>query len=121
MIPLFYDAKADIKGGKDYPSIKGVVYFKEFPNNVMVTAKIEGLPQAKDTCIGRFFGFHIHEGISCSGNVNDELANVTGDGKISLTDGINNIKITVIAENGDKKDFDIREEPAAGTLATSSR
>ena len=39
---------------------------------------------------------------------NDELANVTGDGKISLTDGINNIKITVIAENGNEKVYEIK-------------
>lgn len=76
MVPLFYDAKADIRGSKEYPHIKGVVYFKETPNHVMVTAKIEGLPQSKNSCKGRFFGFHIHEGNSCNGNVNDEFADV---------------------------------------------
>lgn len=29
MVPLFYDAKADIRGSKEYPHIKGVVYFKK--------------------------------------------------------------------------------------------
>jgi len=74
----FYDAKADIRGSKDYPSVKGVVYFKEFPNHVVVTAKIEGLPQSDNKCSGRFFGFHIHEGSSCTGTADDNFANVGG-------------------------------------------
>lgn len=72
---IFYDAKANIKGGKMYPKINGVVTFKETKNGVLVTAKINGLPQSKDRCTGRFFGFHIHEGTSCTGNLTDEFAN----------------------------------------------
>ena len=41
----------------------------------MVTAKVNGLPQSSDSCTGRFFGFHIHEGSSCSGTISDEFAN----------------------------------------------
>ena len=78
MIPFFYDAKAEIRGGRDYPNIKGVVFFKEYPNHVLVTARIEGLPQSTNKCTGRFFGFHIHEGKFCSGNMDDEFANVGG-------------------------------------------
>lgn len=78
MVSFYYDAKADIKGGRNYPGIRGVVYFKETPNHVLVTAKIDGLPQSNDKCAGRFFGFHIHEGNSCSGNAEDEFANVGG-------------------------------------------
>ncbi len=72
---IFNNAKAHIKGGKSYPNIDGIVTFKETKNGIIVTAKINGLPQSKDHCIGRFFGFHIHEGSSCSGNFNDEFAN----------------------------------------------
>lgn len=72
---IFYDAKANIKGGKKYPNINGIVTFKETRDGVLVTARIDGLPQSKDKCKGRFFGFHIHEGISCTGNTNDEFAN----------------------------------------------
>lgn len=68
------EAKAYIKGGKDYPQINGMVNFKELQNGVMVTAQINGLPKSKDGCRGRFFGFHIHEGTSCSGNEEDEFA-----------------------------------------------
>lgn len=68
-------AKAHIKGGKKYPNINGTVTFKETKEGILVTAKINGLPQSKNNCTGRFFGFHIHEGTSCSGNASDEFAN----------------------------------------------
>ena len=69
---MFYNnlntARANIKGGKLYPKISGVVNFQETSKGVVVTAKINGLPQSKNNCKGRFFGFHIHEGSSCTGN-----------------------------------------------------
>lgn len=72
---IFYNAKAIVKGGKEYPKINGTVYFKETKNGVLVTAQIYGLPKAKNNCTGRFFGFHIHNGNSCTGNKEDEFAN----------------------------------------------
>ncbi len=71
---IFNHAKAYIKGGKKYPNINGIVTFKETKNGVLVTAKVTNLPQSNN-CIGKFFGFHIHEGTSCTGNANDEFAN----------------------------------------------
>lgn len=75
--PIFYHAKAQIKGGKEYPKINGTVYFKETKNGVLLTAKINGLPQSKTHCKGKFFGFHIHNGTSCTGNSEDEFANAS--------------------------------------------
>ena len=72
---IFNIAKANIKGGKKYPKINGVVTFRVVKNGVLVTAKVNGLPQSSDSCTGRFFGFHIHEGSSCSGTISDEFAN----------------------------------------------
>lgn len=72
---IFNIAKAHIKGGKKYPKIDGTVTFKETKDGTLVTAKINNLPQSKDNCTGRFFGFHIHEGTSCTGNLTDEFAN----------------------------------------------
>ncbi len=69
------NAIATIKGGKDFPEINGTVEFKETKDGVMVTAKIYGLPISPTGCRGRFFGFHIHNGTSCSGNDEDEFAN----------------------------------------------
>lgn len=72
---IFNIAKANIKGWKKYPKINGAVTFREVKNGVLVTAKVNGLPQSSDSCTGRFFGFHIHEGSSCSGTISDEFAN----------------------------------------------
>ena len=73
---ILKNAKAEIRGGSKYPKIKGTVNFKETKKGVLVTAKIEGLPNSKDKCKkGRFFGFHIHTGTSCTGNKEDEFAN----------------------------------------------
>ena len=80
----FNTAKAYVKGGKQYPKINGIVTFKETKNGVMLTAKINGLPQSKDKCKGRVFGFHIHEGTSCTGNFTDEFANAKSH--LNLTD-----------------------------------
>ena len=73
---IFHNAKADVKGVKSYPKIKGIVTFKETKYGILLTAKINGLPTSKNNCTGNFFGFHIHEGTSCTGNLNDEFANV---------------------------------------------
>lgn len=70
------NAKANINGSSTYPNIKGQVSFKETKKGVMVTAQIYGLPISNNTCKGKFFGFHIHEGNSCTGNKDDEFANV---------------------------------------------
>lgn len=60
---IFKMAKAHIKGSTKYPKIDGIVTFKETENGVLLTAKINNLPQSKNNCKGRFFGFHIHERI----------------------------------------------------------
>lgn len=72
---IFNSAKAHIKGSSKYPEITGVVSFKATTNGVLVTAEIDGLPQSENKCKSRFFGFHIHEGSSCTGNAQDEFAN----------------------------------------------
>lgn len=54
-------ANAHIKGSKNHPNINGIVTFKENKHGVLLTAKINGLPESKSHCKGNFFGFHIHE------------------------------------------------------------
>lgn len=58
---FFNAAKAHIKGGSKYPRIDGIITFKKVKEGILLTAKINGLPQSKGTCKGRFFGLHIHE------------------------------------------------------------
>lgn len=38
--PIFYNAKADIKGGKKYPNISGEVFFKETKLGILITVKL---------------------------------------------------------------------------------
>ena len=54
---IFKTAKAHIKGSTKYPKINGIVTFKEIENGVIVTAKINGLPQSKDKCTRKIFWF----------------------------------------------------------------
>lgn len=72
---IFNNAKAIIRGGKEFPNITGTVYFRETKRGVLMTANIYGLPQSATHCKGNFFGFHIHNGNSCTGNTEDEFAN----------------------------------------------
>ncbi len=56
-------AKATLIGGSVAPGIFGQVNFYQKRNYVLVTAHIRGLPETSSG----FFGFHIHEGKSCTG------------------------------------------------------
>lgn len=76
MVLNLTNAKAIIKGGKKYPNIQGIVTFKETKQGVIVTAKINNLPHNNIKCNNKIFGFHIHKGTSCTGNAEDEFANV---------------------------------------------
>lgn len=67
-------AAAAVRGSAEYPSIRGTVTFRQLNNGVLVTAEIYGLPENQSDCGGGVFGFHIHEGTSCSGNDTDPFA-----------------------------------------------
>ena len=58
------DAVAYVRGGADAPNINGQVRFYQEACSVRVEADIAGLPKDSET---GFFGFHIHEGNSCTG------------------------------------------------------
>ncbi len=66
-------AFAHINGSPEYASIKGTVQFYRSAYGVFVVAQIRGLPIG-DACATPIFGFHIHDGQSCSGNSNDPFA-----------------------------------------------
>jgi Cu-Zn family superoxide dismutase len=61
-------AYAEIKGSDSYPEIQGMVYFFEMSGGSIVVAEIYGLPDEGMGSTGEFFGFHIHEGSTCTGN-----------------------------------------------------
>lgn len=68
------DAVAFINGSEKYKDTKGVVRFYQLNTGVIVIADIIGLPESAGECTDSFFGFHIHEGESCSGDENDPFA-----------------------------------------------
>lgn len=78
LIPLLRgkpQAAAGISGSTAYPDISGIVQFYETRAGVIVYAEIDGLPGTSSPCGGRVFGFHIHDGTECSGNMSDPFAN----------------------------------------------
>ncbi len=69
------NALAVIKGGREFPNIRGQIFFYQTKAGVVVVAKVSGLPYEKDPCKRNIFGFHIHEGESCTGTDTDEFKN----------------------------------------------
>ena len=67
------DARAYIKGGREYPNINGKVEFFQVSDGVLVLSEINGLPKIKSD--NDFFGFHIHSGSDCSGNDFEDFSN----------------------------------------------
>ena len=58
------DAVAQIRGGVEVPKLSGCIRFYQQKGCVLIVAEIWGLPRESET---GFFGFHIHQGESCSG------------------------------------------------------
>lgn len=71
----FINAKANIHGGRKFPNINGEVFFRQTTNGVIVTTRLYNLPTSNNVCESKIFGFHIHNGNSCSGDSNDEFKN----------------------------------------------
>ena len=57
------DAVAEIRGGVEAPQLAGCVEFYQENGCVLIMARVSGLPESETG----FFGFHIHQGESCSG------------------------------------------------------
>ena len=68
------DAAAWILGSPAFPNIRGLVCFYQLYNGVLLIAEISGLPYNENSCESRVFGFHIHEGSTCTGNSEDPFA-----------------------------------------------
>ena len=58
------DAVVQIQGGMETPQLTGGVGFYQENGCVLIEARFSGLPMESET---GFFGFHIHQGESCSG------------------------------------------------------
>ena len=78
MLRRIPDARAVMNGSEDYPDIHGLVSFYETPDGVLLVAQIQGLPVGTEPCSPNIYGFHIHEGTSCTGNSEDPFADSDG-------------------------------------------
>ena len=58
-------AIAHISGGPD-SAVSGIVAFFPQEAGTLVTAQIQGLPYDDAPCTSRVYGFHIHDGASCT-------------------------------------------------------
>lgn len=67
-------AAAGITGSGSYPDVSGTVRFYQTKEGVVVLAEVIGLPQGSFPCQERVFGFHIHKGSDCGGNMDDPFA-----------------------------------------------
>lgn len=68
------DACATLSGNSDYPGLHGTVLFYQTPHGVLMVTQVSGLPQGNFPCPRNVFGFHIHEGASCTGTAEDPFA-----------------------------------------------
>ena len=68
-------AMAMIKGSEKYPAVKGTAKFFEVPEGVLVAVDVCGLPSNVNRCDNPIFALHIHEGKSCTGNMQDPFKN----------------------------------------------
>ena len=67
-------AAASITGSDSYPDLSGTVRFYQTKEGVVVCTEISGLPYSNDSCRRRIFGFHIHTGTDCGGNMADPFS-----------------------------------------------
>lgn len=67
-------AVAKIAGRESYPELSGTARFYQTNAGVVIWAEVNGLPHSQSVCRGQVFGFHIHKGTECAGNVDDPFA-----------------------------------------------
>lgn len=78
VIQMQPSCQAEVRGSSVYPDLKGNVSFYPFWDGTLVVAEIWGLPAAEEKCQEKVFGFHIHEGHSCTGNAADPFGDTGG-------------------------------------------
>ncbi|HAZ19411.1 MAG TPA: superoxide dismutase family protein [Clostridiales bacterium] len=69
------DAHADIYGSPAFPNIRGNAWFWQTHTGVYVCVTAQNLPYQSEENPYNVLGTHIHEGSSCTGNINDPFAN----------------------------------------------
>lgn len=67
-------AYARLTGNPGNGEIDGIVRFYPVKGGVLVNAEVYGLPASRAVCSTDIFGFHIHQGNSCTGTPKDPYA-----------------------------------------------
>ncbi len=67
-------ASAELMGSSAYPDIHGTVRFYQTRNGVLIAAEVSGLPHSHSICQNPVFGFHIHDGSQCEGDMHDPFS-----------------------------------------------
>ena len=67
-------ATAEIMGSEAYESVRGKADFYDTYGGTVIIVELYGLPEELEDRSGGFYGFHIHEGTSCTGNAEDFFA-----------------------------------------------
>lgn len=60
-------ATAEIRGNAEYKSIRGTADLYDTYEGTIIIVEIQGIPEELEKKYGGFYGFHIHEGASCTG------------------------------------------------------
>ncbi len=72
------EAYAQVRGDTGHCAIKGNIYFFEMYGGTLVVAEVKGLPNTKNAPNANFYGFHIHEGSICAGDMEDPFSQTKG-------------------------------------------
>ena len=67
-------AYTNLVGDSNHPNLSGTVKFFQTNYGVIIITQVMGLPSSENMCNQPIFGFHIHEGNSCTGNQEDQFA-----------------------------------------------
>lgn len=67
-------AFSNVRGKGEYSRLYANVYFYKVLGKVFVVVDAQGLPQRAGECQKGVFGFHIHDGKSCTGDEKDVYA-----------------------------------------------
>ncbi len=68
------EAYAFLYGSNAYPEVSGAAYLYPLWSGTLMLVEISGLPFSEESCAERVFGFHIHEGRTCTGTKDDPFA-----------------------------------------------
>lgn len=68
------EALARIRGSQSYPALSGTALFYPFWDGTLVFVYLTGLPASKEICEAKLCAFHIHEGESCSGTLENPFS-----------------------------------------------